>query len=117
MIATLALASLMWISSPVGPDGAAGSPAPASAAASDQNQLSSILAWAQQDDEPPIQQVGEDTNGDVETLDEAATPVEQGNATEDVEALDQGPPVGAQDDIELLDQGPPAAVVGDAELL
>ena len=69
MIATLAVASFAWISSVVGADGAAGTPAAASASAPGQNQLGSIMRWAQQEDEPPIEQVGEDTNADVETLD------------------------------------------------
>jgi hypothetical protein len=120
MIATLAMASLAWISSLVGldgPDGPAGSLAPVNASAVGQNQLGSIMRWAQQDSEPPIEQVGEETGGDVETLDEAAPPVEEGDANGDIETLDQGPPVAAQDDVELLDQGPPAGVVDDAELL
>jgi hypothetical protein len=64
------------------------------------------MRWAQQDEEPPIEQVGEDTNGDIETLDEAAPPVEEGNAAGDIELLDQGPPVSAQEDVEVLDQAP-----------
>jgi hypothetical protein len=112
MIATLAVASFAWISSVVGADGPAGSPAAASASVPGQNQLGSIRRWAQQEDEPPIEQVGEDTNADVETLDEAALPIEEGDPAEDVELLDQGPPADVQDDVELLDQGsPPATVV------
>ena len=117
MIATLVIASLAWISSLVGPDGPAGSPAPASAATFGQDQLGSIMRWAQQDDEPPIEQVGEGTGGDVETLDEAAPPVEEGDANGDVELLDQGPPAAAQEDVELLDEGPPAAAQENVELL
>jgi len=117
MVATLAIASLAWISSAVGSGGAPRSVPPASAAALDQNQLSSILTWAQQEDGTPIKQVGENTNGDVETLDSATPLAEEVDTTADAEPLDQGPPAGTQDDIELLDQGPPAAVVGDAETL
>jgi hypothetical protein len=70
------------------------------------------MSWAQQVDEPPIEQVGEDAADDVEPLDEAAPPAEDdAELSEDTELLDQGEPAAAQeDDIELLDQGsPPAA--------
>jgi hypothetical protein len=116
MIATLAVATFAWISSAVGPAGPADSPAPASTSTSGQNQLGSIMRWAQQDDEPPIEQVGEDTDGDVETLDEAAPPVEEGDAAGDVELLDQGPPPDAQEDVELLDQGPPPAPAAESTM-
>jgi hypothetical protein len=71
------------------------------------------MRWAQQEDEPPIEQVGEDTQ-DVETLDEAVPPVEEVDPTEDVELLDQGPPAGTQDDVELLDQGPSLAPAAES---
>jgi hypothetical protein len=116
-VATIAVASLMWASGLVAHGSPAGLPA-ASASVPAADQPSSIMRWAQQDDEPPVEQVGEDTADDVETLDEAAPPAEEaetaGNAgavetAEDIELLDQGPPVGAQvDDVELLDQGPPS---------
>jgi hypothetical protein len=116
-VATIAVASLTWVSGLVAHGGPAGLPV-ASASVPAADQLSSIMRWAQQDDEPPVEQVGEDTADDVETLDEAAPPAEEaetaGNAgavetAEDIELLDQGPPVGAQlDDVELLDQGPPS---------
>ena len=72
------------------------------------------MRWAQQEDEPPIEQVGEDTNQDVETLDDAAPPVDEGDPVRDVEILDQGPPADKQDDAELLDQGPPPASVAES---
>jgi len=124
-IATLAVASFMWISSVVAPTADAGSPV-ASASSSHQNQLHSILSWAQQEDEPPIEQVGEDTdqdveildeaatNEDVETLDEAAPPPVEVDTTEDTELLDQGPPVNVEEDVELLDQGSPPATAAEA---
>jgi hypothetical protein len=112
-IATLAVASFAWFSGVMTADvptglSAASPPAPA------ETQLSSMMSWAQQEEDPPIEQVGEDTAGDVETLDEAAPPAEEVDTTEDIELLDQGPPAGAQDDIELLDQGPPPVGVGEA---
>jgi hypothetical protein len=113
MVAALAVASFAWISSVVGPAGSTGLPAQASASTLDQNELGSIMRWAQQEDEPPIEQVGEDTQ-DVETLDEAAPPAEEGDPAEDVELLDQGPPAGTQDDVELLDQGPSTAPVAES---
>ena len=124
-IATLAVASFTWISSVVAPTAAAGSPV-ASASSSHQNQLHSIMSWAQQEDEPPIEQVGEDTdarrrnldeaatNEDVETLDEAAPPPDEVDTTEDIELLDQGPPANAEEDVELLDQGSPPATAAEA---
>jgi hypothetical protein len=123
-IATLAVASVAWVSSLVAPDVPAGLPAAASASAPVQNQLSSIMSWAQEEEEPPIEQVGEDSGDDVETLDEAAPPADEVDTAppadevdtaEDIELLDQGPPAGAQvDDVELLDQGPTPAVTGDS---
>jgi hypothetical protein len=72
------------------------------------------MQWAQQQDEAPIEQVGEDSGQDTETLDEAAPPAVQGETTEDVELLDQGPPADDQQDVELLDQGLQAATVFEA---
>src|SRR5215212_3970632 len=123
-MATLAVALVTSISSVVAPT-AAGLP-PASASSSDQNQLHSFLSWAQQQDEPPIEQVGEDTdqdveildeaatNEDVETLDEAAPPPVEVDTIEDTELLDQGPPVNVEEDVELLDQGSPPATAAEA---
>jgi hypothetical protein len=112
MIATLVVASFAWISSAVGPDGPVGPVAPASVSTQGHNQSGSIMRWAQQEDEPPIEQVGEDTGADVETLDEPAPAVEEEDPAADIELLDQGPTAEAQDDVELLDQGsPPAGAV------
>jgi len=67
-----------------------------------------MIGWAQSVDEPAIEQVGED-NEDPETLDEAGSLPAEVATDEDIETLDQGPPVGAQnEDVELLDLGPPA---------
>ena len=114
-IATVVVAWFAWVSSLVAP----GAPVDSATAMVDvpaENQLSSVIRWAQQEDEPPIEQVGEGTEGDVETLDEAAgdvetldedaPPADEVDTTEDVELLDQGPPADDQQDIELLDQGP-----------
>jgi hypothetical protein len=122
MIATLAVASFAWISSVVGPDDPTGSLAPAHASTPGQDQLGAVMRWAQQDDEPPIEQAGEDTEEDletldetapedVETLDEAASPAEESDPAADVELLDQGPSNATQDDVELLDQAPPLTTV------
>ena len=123
-IATLALASFAWVSGLVAHDVPAGLPASVGASTPVENQLSSIMSWAQQEEEPPIEQVGEDTGEDVETLDVATPPADEANTAppadqvdtaEDIELLDQGPPVGAQvDDVELLDQGPLPAVAGES---
>ena len=61
------------------------------ASSSDENQLIDHALGAAED-EPPIEQVGEDTGEDVETLDEAAPPADEVDTTEDIELLDQGPP-------------------------
>jgi hypothetical protein len=79
-----------------------------------EHQLSSVMRWAQQEDEPPIEQVGEGTEGDVETLDDAAPPADGVGTAEDVELLDQGPPAGDQQDVELLDQGPVATTASQS---
>ncbi len=106
--ATLAVASFAWVSSVVASDVPALPPTAAGASASGENELSSLMRWAQQDDEPPVEQVGEDTAEDIETLDDAAPPADEGDTAEDIELLDQVPPVDAQaEDVELLDQGPP----------
>jgi hypothetical protein len=112
MIATLAVASFAWISSVVGPIGPANQAAPVSASTLDQNQLGSVMRWAQQE-EPPIEQVGEGTNEDVETLDEEAAPVNESAPARDDELLDEDPPVDTQNDVELLDQGRPHAPVAE----
>jgi hypothetical protein len=108
--ATVAVASFAWVSGLAAP----GVPVSSQAAILDtpgETQLSSVMRWAQQEDEPPVEQVGEDTDDDVETLDEAAPPADELDTADDVELLDQGPPAEAQEDVELLDQGPlPAAV-------
>ena len=106
-IAAAAVASFAWVSGLVVP----GAPADASTAIVEvpaENQLTSVIRWAQAEDEPPIEQVGEGTDGDVETLDDAAPPSDVVDTTEDVELLDQGPPVDDEQDVELLDQGPQA---------
>jgi hypothetical protein len=113
-IATLAVASFAWFSGVMAADLPAGMSAAASHSTPAETQLSSIMRWAQKEADPPIEQVGEDPAGDVETLDEAAPPAEEGDTTEDIELLDQGPPVGAQDDVELLDQGSPPVGAGEA---
>lgn len=114
-IATLAVASFTWVSGVVATGVPAVSPAVVNASAPVENQLSSIMRWAQQEEEPPIEQVGEDTSEDIETLDEAAPPTDETDTADDIELLDQGPPVGAQDeDIELLDQGPPPATAAES---
>jgi hypothetical protein len=112
-IATVVVASFAWVSGLV----ASGVPVDSQMAVVDvpaENELSSVLRWAQQDDEPPIEQVGEGTEGDVETLDEAAPPTDEVDTSEDVELLDQGPPAGDQQDVELLDQGPVATTASQS---
>ena len=110
LMATLAAASLAWVSSVLAPDlpmDAAGAAASLPPAADHQ---SLMIGWAQAEEEPPIEQVGEETGEDVETLDEAAPPAEDVTPEEDVETLDEGtPPVAGEEDIELLDQGMPPA--------
>jgi hypothetical protein len=112
-IATVVVASFAWVSGLVAP----GAPVDSATAMVDvlaENQLGSVMRWAQQEGEPPIEQVGEGTEGDVETLDEAAPPADEADTTEDVELLDQGPPAGDQQDVELLDQGPVATTAAGA---
>jgi len=108
-IATVAVASLAWASGLIAPGVPVGSPA-AVVDVSPGNQLSSVMHWAQ--DEQPIEQVGEGT--DVETLDEATSPANVVDTTEDVEPLDQGSPPGDQQDVELLDQGPMPAAASES---
>jgi hypothetical protein len=105
-IATATIASFAWVSALVAPGMAAEAPA-ATVEAPGENELSWVVRWAQAEDEPPIEQVGEETDGDVETLDDEAAPPDEVDTTEDVELLDQGPPADEQD-VELLDQGPQA---------
>jgi hypothetical protein len=112
-IATVAVASIAWVSTLIAPGMAVGS-AKAMADAPAENQLSSVMRWARQEEEPPIEQVGEDADQDIETLDEAAPPAVAGDMTEDVELLDQGPPAADQQDVELLDQGSPAETIPEA---
>jgi hypothetical protein len=107
-IATLTVASFAWVSGLLAADVPAGLSAATGQSAAVEAPQSSIMRWAQREEEPPIEQVGEDTEGDVEELDVAAPPADDVDADEDIELLDQGPPAGAQDDVELLDQGPPA---------
>ncbi len=93
--------ALVW--TPGLTDAGAGSLLPMAAAAA-----SSPRAWqhgtgmlAQSSDESEIQQVGENSNGDVEALDEGAPPVTPATESTTKSSLE---------DIELLDQGaPPAA--------
>ena len=61
-IATVAVASFAWVSSVVAPGVPVGSSGRPVLRCVDQNQLSSIMRWAQQEDELPIEQVGEDTD-------------------------------------------------------
>src|SRR5688500_616326 len=107
-MATLAAASLAWVSGVLAPhlpiDGTevAGSLPPFA------NRQDLMIGWAQPGDEPPIEQVGEDTGEDVETLDEATPPAEEVAPEEDIETLDEdSPPVAGDEDVEPLDQGSP----------
>lgn len=103
-LATVIVASLTWAYSVV-------SPVPPPSADSGVAQRGLMVGWAQQVDQPPIEQVGEGTNDDLETLDEGATPPVDIQLT-DQETLDAGTaPVAQDDDVELLDQGAPPAVV------
>jgi hypothetical protein len=112
-MATLTFASFTWISGLV----ATSVPVGASMAIGDLpagNQLSSVMRWAQQEDEPTVEQVGEDTVGDIETLDDGPASVDEADATEDVELLDEAPSTNDQQDVELLDQGPSPASTSDS---
>jgi hypothetical protein len=113
-IATLVVASFAWLSSVVTADASAALSAATDRSAPVEIPVSSIMRWTQQEEELPIEQVGEDTAEDVETLDEATPPADEVDTAEDIELLDQGPPADAQEDVELLDQGQPLAVAGDA---
>jgi hypothetical protein len=106
-LAAAAVASLTWASGLLAQD-VPPAPPPAPIAATANGQPALMLAWAQGDDQPQIEQVGE--GGDEEPLDEGATPTPtpEAVASGDEETLDQGP-VGSTEDIELLDQGPQAA--------
>jgi hypothetical protein len=100
------VASLTWVSGVVSP----GLPPEAPTANGDPGSF--MIGWAQQVEQPPIEQVGEGTGDDVETLDEGTLPVEDA-AVADPETLDEGAAPVAQDgDAELLDQGAPPATVG-----
>ena len=108
-IAALAFASLAWVSglvADIGPGVTTSTTADVAA----QNQVTSIMRWAQTDDEPRIEQVGEESAGDIETLDEEARP-----SDEDVELLDQGPAPTDTQDVETLDQGPVAVYEGEPQ--
>ena len=114
-IATLTVATFAWVSSalaPELPDTSTTLTLPQSPTEHHQT----VMSWAQQVDEPPIGQVGEDAADDVEPLDESGPPAEDGaELTEDIELLDQGEPAAVQeDDIELLDQGSPPAAAPDS---
>ena len=111
-IATVAVASLAWVSGLVAPGGPAGAPAAIVNVPVD-NQLASVMRWAQED-EPPIEQVGEETGEDVETLDDAAPPPDELETAEDVELLDQGSPAADEQDVELLDRGSQALTVTES---
>lgn len=101
------VASLTWVSGIVSM-GAPPGPAPAV----DPNPARFMIGWAQQVEQPPIEQVGEGTGDDVETLDESDPPV-VATAVADPATLDADAPPAAQDeDVELLDQGAPPATAG-----
>ena len=108
-IATALVASFVWISGLASTGPPVGSPA-AMVEAPAGTQLSSAMRWMQQENETPIEQVGEETDDDFELLDEAALPADELVTAEDVELLDQGQAADVQEDAELLDQGPPAIV-------
>jgi hypothetical protein len=112
-IATLAFASFTWISGVVAPGVFVGSPT-AVVDLPVENQLSSVMHWAQQEDGPAVEQVGEDTDGDIETLDDVPASVDEADATEDVELLDEAPSAKDQQDVELLDQGSSTATTSDS---
>ncbi len=100
------VASLTWVSGVV----SLGLPPEAPRANADPGSF--MIGWAQEAEQPPIEQVGEGTGDDVETLDEGTLPVEDA-AVADSETLDAGAPTAAQDeDVELLDQGAPLATAG-----
>ena len=112
-MATLAAASLAWVSSVLAPDLPIDAIEAADSLPPFANRQDLMIGWAQATDEPPIEQVGEDTGEDVETLDEATPPVEEVAPEEDIETLDEGAlPVAVDEDVEPLDQGsPPATTV------
>ena len=112
-IATLAFASFTWISGVVTPGVVVGSPT-AMVDLPAENQFSSVMLWAQQEDGSAVEQVGEDTDGDIETLDDVPASVDEADATEDVELLDEAPSANDQQDVELLDQGPSPATASDS---
>jgi len=67
-----------------------------------------MVSWAQDVDEPPIEQVGEGTD-DTEPLDEGGPPAEPSQTEEDIETLDAEtlPAAPVDGEVEPLDQGPP----------
>jgi hypothetical protein len=103
-LAAALVASLTWVS------GVATPWTPFDAAEPSNGSVSSfMIGWAQQVEQPPIEQVGEGAGDDVETLDEGAVPAAD-TAVADAETMDAGAPVAAQgEDIETLDQGAPPA--------
>ena len=117
-LSALLVASLLWLNgalTPVATNSAGNEPIPAATAPA------LMLAWAQDEDAPPIEQVGEGQTGDVETLDETAAQSEEeptdvaaqdmaGSADEDVELLDQGAPPTAQQEgqVPVAETAPPA---------
>ncbi|MGH2615655.1 MAG: hypothetical protein ACRDJC_10485 [Thermomicrobiales bacterium] len=109
-LSTLIVASLTWVIGALAPDMAS----PQNATTPGAALPSFMLGWAQEVDQPPIEQVGEGTD-DVETLDEGAPPVDDGQAV-DEETLDAGlPPAAPADDVETLDQGAPPAAAPAAQ--
>ena len=102
-LATLLIASIAWAASILPLD------VPnASIMAPPDEQPQRILSWAQSD-QPIIEQVGEGTATDDETLDNGAPPA---TTSADQETLDNGslpPAEQVGDDVELLDQGAPAS--------
>ena len=86
---------------------------PNGAPTSEGSPTGAMMGWAQQMEQPPIEQVGEGSGEDVETLDEGAPPAEDTSAV-DPATLDAGAPAAAPDeDVELLDQGAPPAPSGE----
>jgi hypothetical protein len=110
LMATLAAASLTWVSGVLAPDLPINAIEVPGSLTPFENRQDLMIGWAQSAEEPPIEQVGEDTGEDVETLDEAAPAAEDVAPEEDIETLDQGsPPLAGDGDIEPLDQGSPPA--------
>ena len=106
-IGSLIVAALTWVSAAISPGMPPGD-APAMQTASER----SVLAWAQQVDQPPIEQVGEGTSDDVESLDEGAPPSDVAPAAEGSVTSAGAAPTAQDGDVELLDQGAPPATAG-----